>query len=498
MTSPTATFARRVSLGQRAWIAPTLVGLFALTVSLIGLGTPSVWYDEVATISGSTRTLAQLWQLLGTVDAVHGVHYALMHVVFELLGYSPFTLRLPSAVAVAITAGVVVMLGRRIHGPLLGLVGGVLFSILPRVTWMAVEGRSYALSAMMAAILSLVLLRAIAECRWRWWLMYAVVALLSCVTFLYLGLVVVAHGLGMLVVLIRRGQGAGRTAAGWAASAGVAGLLTLPFLALVASQSSQLPAMQPLGEQTVTEVAVAQWFGTSNAWAVIGIALIVFGLWPRAGGTHAGGGAILLSALVIPTAALLVVALSNPGIYQPRYLGMCTPFVALAIASGMVRITARPIAVAVVGLLLVLAVPQFVSQRAPESKKDASWSAVAGFIQQQRTEHENGGSTAIIFGKIQPHHAASARVIAYAYPAAFEGTVDVTLGIPAADTGELWETRLPLAGTLDRLDGAGDVFFITTEGATRRESTSQLLRRAGWVPRELWHADTVTVVRFGR
>ncbi|WP_309616459.1 glycosyltransferase family 39 protein [Salinibacterium sp.] len=496
MTSSTATLARRAALGQRAWIAPTLVGLFALAVSLIGLGTPSVWYDEVATVSGSTRTLGQLWQLLGTVDAVHGAYYVLMHVVFELLGYCPFTLRLPSAAAVAITAGVVVLLGRRIHGPLLGLVGGVVFSILPRVTWMAVEGRSYALSAMMAAILSLVLLRAIAECRWRWWLVYAGVALLSCVTFLYLGLVVVAHGIGMLVALIRRGQGAGRTAAGWAASAGVAGLLTLPFLALVASQSSQLPAMEPLGEQTVTEVAVTQWFGTSIPWAVIGIAFIVFGLWPRAGGTHAGGGAILLSALVIPTAALLVVALSNPGIYQPRYLGMCTPFVALAIASGVVRISARPIAVAMVALLVVLAVPQFVSQRAPESKKDASWSTVAGYIRQQRTEHD--GTTAIIFGKIQPHHAASARVIAYSYPAAFEGTVDVTLGIPAPDTGGLWETRLPLAGTLDRLDGVGTVFFITTEGAARRESTSQLLRRAGWVPRELWHADTVTVVRFGR
>jgi mannosyltransferase len=496
VTSVTATFAHQVSLGQRAWIAPTLVGLFALAVSLIGLGTPSVWYDEVATISGSTRTFAQLWQLLATVDAVHGIYYALMHVVFELLGYSPFTLRLPSAAAVAITAGVVVLLGRRIHGPLLGLVGGVVFSILPRVTWMAVEGRSYALSAMMAAILSLVLLRAIAECRWRWWLVYAVVALLSCVTFLYLGLVVVAHGIGMLAAVIRRGQGAGRNAAGWAASAGAAGLLTLPFLALVVSQSSQLPAMEPLGEQTITEVAVSQWFGTSIPWAVIGIALIVFGLLPRAGEEHAGGNAILLSALVVPTVALLIVALSNPGIYQPRYLGMCTPFVALAIAWGIVKISARPIAVMVLGLLVVLAIPQVVSQRAPESKKDASWSTVAGFIQQQRAD--NGGTTAIIFGKIQPHHAASARVIAYAYPAAFEGTVDVTLGIPAAVTGGLWEARLPLAGTLDRLGGAGDVFFITTEGAARRESTSQLLRRAGWVPRELWHADTVTVVRFGR
>ena len=496
MTTPTAALTWRTALGQRAWVAPTLVGVFALAASLVGLGTPSVWYDEVATISGSTRTLPQLWQLLGTVDAVHGVHYALMHLVFELLGYSPFTLRLPSAVAVATTAGVVVMLGRRIHGPLLGLVGGVVFSILPRVTWMAVEGRSYALSALLAAILSLVLMRAVEHPGWRWWLVYAAVALLSCVTFLYLGLVIVAHGVGMLVALVRRERAAGRTAARWAGAAGVAGVLALPFLALVVSQSSQLPAMVPLGAQTIAEVAVSQWFGTSIPWAVAGLALMIFGLWPRSGDGAVGGRVILMSALVVPTGALLLVALSDPGIYQPRYLGMCTPFVALAIAWGIVKISARPIAVMVVGLLVVLAIPQIVSQRGPESKKDASWSTVAQFIHQQRAE--NGGTTAIVFGKIQPHHGASARVIAYAYPAAFEDTVDVTLGIPAAGTGGLWETRLPLSSTLDRLDRADDLFFITTEGAERRESTSQLLRRAGWVASKIWTADTVTVMRYSR
>ena len=89
-------------------------------------------------------------------------------------------------------------------------------------------------------------------------------------------------------------------------------------------------------------------------------------------------------------------------------------------------------------------------------------------------------------------------MIAYAYPQPFEGTVDVTLGAPAADTGELWESRRPLADTLDRLDGAEQVYFITTEGAARRESTGRRLRQAGWIPREIWTADTVTVVRFER
>ena len=185
MTSRASVFTQRAASARPAWVAPALVGVFALTVSLPGLDTPSVWYDEVATISGSTRTFSQLWQLLGSVDAVHGVYYALMQVVFELLGYSPFTLRLPSAVAVAITAAIVVLLGRRIDGPLLGIVGGIVFAILPRVTWMAGEGRSYALSAMLAAILTLVLFRAIAAGSRRWWLLYAFVLTVQAVHFVY-------------------------------------------------------------------------------------------------------------------------------------------------------------------------------------------------------------------------------------------------------------------------------------------------------------------------
>jgi mannosyltransferase len=500
VTSPTMPRATRL-----LWAAPVIVGTLALAISLIGLGTPSVWYDEVATVSASTRSVPQLWALLGNMDAVHGAYYALMHLVFEILGYTPVTLRLPSAVFVAVTAGLVVILGRRIGGPLLGIASGIAFAILPRVTWMAAEGRSYALSAMLAVILTLVLFRATADNSRRWWLAYSAVAIVGCVSFIYLGVLVAAHGVGMLVPLLRSEHPTGRANARrmlgrWVASAAIAGVFVLPFMALVSSQSSQLPAMSPIGVQTVTEVAVSQWFGTSIPCAVVGLALAVFGLamfgQGPGGRERPEGRGILIASLVVPTTALLAAALANPGIYQPRYLSMCAPFIAIAIAMGVVRIRIAPLAVASVALLVALAVPQFVSQRQPESKKDASWSTVAEYIQQQRAEHE--GPTAIVFGEIQPHHGASARVISYAYPKPFVGAVDVTLGTPAAETGELWESRLPLAATLDRLGNADNVYLITTEGAPRRESSGELLRRAGWVPRELWTVDTVTVVRYDR
>ena len=55
---------------------PLIVAVLAATVSLAGASRPSFWYDEAATISASySRSLAQLWQMLGNVDAVEGLYY---------------------------------------------------------------------------------------------------------------------------------------------------------------------------------------------------------------------------------------------------------------------------------------------------------------------------------------------------------------------------------------------------------------------------------------
>ena len=59
---------------------PVIIGLFGAAVGLVGVGRPSFWYDEAATISASySRSLHQLWQTLGHVDAVHGTQHRPVH-----------------------------------------------------------------------------------------------------------------------------------------------------------------------------------------------------------------------------------------------------------------------------------------------------------------------------------------------------------------------------------------------------------------------------------
>ena len=73
------------------------VVVFALVVSLAGIGVPGLWFDEVATLAASQRSWDALGRMLTDVDAVHAAYYALMHVWLGVVGYTPALLRVPSA-----------------------------------------------------------------------------------------------------------------------------------------------------------------------------------------------------------------------------------------------------------------------------------------------------------------------------------------------------------------------------------------------------------------
>ena len=151
---------RRTARRRTAAVAPVTVGLLGLLISLVGIGTPSIWYDEAASVISATRSWEQLGAMIANVDLVHAVYYALLHVVFDVFGYSPVAMRVPSAIAIGLAAAFVVVLGRVLDRPRLGLIGGLVFCLLPRITWAGTEGRSYAMTTTLAVLLTIVLVLA--------------------------------------------------------------------------------------------------------------------------------------------------------------------------------------------------------------------------------------------------------------------------------------------------------------------------------------------------
>src|SRR6516225_9329790 len=131
---------------------PWAIAVLAAVISGAWASRPSLWFDEGATISASaSRTLPELWKLLGHIDAVHGLYYLLMHGWFAIFPPTEFWSRFPSSLAVGGAAAGVVVFTRQFalqasggSGRATAVCAGIVFAILPRVTWAGIEARSSA------------------------------------------------------------------------------------------------------------------------------------------------------------------------------------------------------------------------------------------------------------------------------------------------------------------------------------------------------------------
>ncbi|MDG4866011.1 hypothetical protein P8605_48455, partial [Streptomyces sp. T-3] len=100
-----------------AVLTPALV---MLGLGLWGLDRGTMWRDESATFQVARRSLPEIWQLLGSVDAVHGLYYVLMHLAVSVHP-GEVALRLPSVLAATATAALVAALGVRLARARVGL-----------------------------------------------------------------------------------------------------------------------------------------------------------------------------------------------------------------------------------------------------------------------------------------------------------------------------------------------------------------------------------------
>ncbi len=142
------------------WLA-LIPGLITLVVTLYRIGVPSFTRDEGATLLAVHRSFPQLIRMLGNVDVVHTEYYALIWVVTRLGGSGELAARAPSAVAMAVAAAGVTLLGQRLASGRAGLAAGLLVAAFPSVSYYAENAREYAIVAALATVASYLLIRAL-------------------------------------------------------------------------------------------------------------------------------------------------------------------------------------------------------------------------------------------------------------------------------------------------------------------------------------------------
>jgi mannosyltransferase len=347
-------------------------------VMLAGISVPSYWRDEAATLAAVKRPFGDMIQMLGNVDAVHGAYYMLMWVVVRLFGTGEFALRLPSAIAMAVAAGFVAALGRRLVSPRAGLAAGVLFAVVPDISLYGQDARSYAMVTAMATIASYVLIRALGA--WhghqrRWWIIYAIsVALLGILNIFGL-LLVAAHGVTILLRMIRPEPGQSRRALllRWLAAACAGLLVASPLIVLGWRQRGQLSWLTAPGYAGLT--SVTKLIGppamslTVLAALVAGIVVTVIRAPDRklpAWLSSLPG--LCLPWLILPPAILLIGSAVTP-VYNFRYILFCVPAAVLLGGAGLAALGRIAGTVALV-LVAVLSLNSQVFFRTPGGHGD--------------------------------------------------------------------------------------------------------------------------------
>ena len=427
------------------------LGVAGGAVSMIGIGVPSFWGDEAASILSAERPLPSLLRELMHVDAVHGLYYIFLHLWIGAFGASETAVRFPSTVAAGFAIAGTVALGWEFFGPRVAVFAGLVAIAIPELTRMAIEGRSYAIGMAAAVWLTWLVVRLVhrGETRKRMWALYAVGTGLSVVLFMYLGLMILVH---LVVLVVQRPSR--RVTQAWLESLLVAAAVAFPLVLVALNQQHQIDFLAHRHYATFTNIVIRQWFGTWYV-AAIGWALVLAGAATtalrRGAKPQACRNAIIVWAwLLLPTTLLLAGNVLLHPMYNMRYVAFCVPAVALGVAIGIdglaslarSRRIGRVIAISIVVGLIVACVPRFVAQRQPYAKDGGSdLSQIATSV----GGHAARGDAIVFDESVKPR--LKPRLALDLYPDEFAGLDDIALLAPAANGSGLWDR----ANALDTL-----------------------------------------------
>lgn len=422
------------------------VAVFAVALCAAGAARPSLWFDEAATISAATRSIPQLWDLIGHIDAVHGLYYLGMHGWFAVFPATEFWSRFSSCLAIGGAAAGVVVLGRQFSGRTVSVCAGVLFAMLPRVTWAGIEARSYSWSTLAAVWLTVLLIAAIRRDHRALWAAYGALLVVSTVLNIYVVLIVIPHAAALALLGNRRAR------VRWAVVSTIAVLIVVPFILWCRSQSFQVGWISPLGLHTVTEVVLEQYFDHSVAFALAAAAMLIAPLVvSRLRPTDSAIRRLAVIAavwVVAPTAVLLVYSAVAQPLYYPRYLCFTTPAMALLLAVCVVAVArSREWITAALAVFALAATPNYITvQRGPYAKEGMDFSQVADVI----AAHSSPGDC-IVFDNTTSWKPGPIRPITAARPAAYAHLVDPGRGKRAWQRNRLWDAHLGIWGVADQV-----------------------------------------------
>jgi len=136
-------------------LAPWVAGAITLVGGLLRvfqLGTKGMWLDETFSVWLANQGVGDMLQWIAKIDQHPPLYYLLLHYWVALYGDTPYAARLLSVLFGTATIPIMYLIGRRLSGPVMGLVAALLLAFSPFNIFYAQETRMYTLLAFNAAM----------------------------------------------------------------------------------------------------------------------------------------------------------------------------------------------------------------------------------------------------------------------------------------------------------------------------------------------------------
>ncbi|MFN8077409.1 MAG: glycosyltransferase family 39 protein [Kineosporiaceae bacterium] len=309
-----------------------LPGVLTLVAALALLDRRSLWQDELATLSATSRPFPDMLRLLTHSDAVLAPYYTLLHGWVRVAGESPVALRLPSALAMAAAVAVGARCARVLLGRAAGLATGLVLLATPSTLLYAMQARAYALTALLATLATAAFVAVLTRPDRRRWLAYAVVVACLGLTQVTALSLVAAHAAVVLALpRLWPDRDAAAVRRGLALACVPALLAAAPLLLAGHLQSRQIAWIPRPGPGTIAllpaEVSGVRVLG---AWWIAIAACAVAAVTIRARGRQRGGGeseagAEAADAVPVGVAVLLGLAVALVPVLVIGVVSLVTP-----------------------------------------------------------------------------------------------------------------------------------------------------------------------------
>lgn len=338
-----------------AWVEALALGIPLIVLaglSLYQLGTLSLWRDEVVSVAFASAPVAELLAIVGRqrdqADLANmAVYYLLLH--FWLgVGHDEGWVRLLSVIFGVASLVPVYLIARRLAGWAAAGLAAAIYALLPVVVHFNQEARPYSLSALVAGLLTLLVLRGVDGRTIGPWLAYGVVGAVGLYIHPFLAFVIAAHGAWLLV---------SRYWPGWRRATAAAvplaiGAAPMPWVLLEnAGAQEWIPELSgPVARTALVDLA-----GSAPLLLAMSV-ILAYGLVTRPSDRRAW---LLIASVVLPIAGAAAVSLVKP-MFIGRYFIVVLPPMAVFLAWTITGIRPRALAAGVaLGLaaLLVVTVP---------------------------------------------------------------------------------------------------------------------------------------------